>query len=37
MGIFMGLIMRWTVTKQLTKLKEKEKQTNQGTFPSTQE
>src|SRR5947207_8475386 len=29
MGIFMGLIMRWIVTKQLTKLKEKEKQTNQ--------
>jgi NhaP-type Na+/H+ or K+/H+ antiporter len=37
MGIFMGLFMRWMMAKQLAKLRKKEKQTNQETFPSNQE
>ena len=34
LGIFMGLFMRWMMTKQLARLRKKEKQTNQETFPS---
>lgn len=36
MGIFMGLVMRWMSTKQITKLRKKVKQANQETFPSDQ-
>ena len=36
MGIFIGLFKRWMITKQITRLRRKEEQTNKGTFPSNQ-